>query len=331
MEKEYKQITLWEAMKEMQKANYTVKSLFSGGGGMDCGLEQAGLRVVESYEYEKRACDTLAATKTSDVYKCDISKLLLEDQLKTFVITATFPCTHFSTAGLRDGDELYLEAHRIIRCLEPEIFVIENVPAMKKFDIVMEAFLKMPGYHVQDFILNAADCGAPQNRKRLIIIGSKQKFDWDFSPVPMNEKKYLKDILEKGVDIPLSKGAENRLKGVNTGQWPAHIYDPAVREYGPTCVAHYAKDQGDQLTVDPVTGKVRSFTPLEYGRLQGFPDDYPFPGGKVATLKQIGNAVSPAMAKMIGKEILRYSSVLNPDINNYNDIHHTMVRKEIIA
>lgn len=328
---EYKQITMWEALKNMQKYNYTVKSLFSGAGGLDCGLEQAGLRVVESYEFEKRACDTLAAVGTSNVYKCDISKLLLEEQLKTYVITATFPCTHFSTAGLRDGDELYLEAHRIIRCLEPEIFVIENVPAMKKFDIVMEAFTKMPGYYVSDFILNAADCGAPQNRKRLIIIGSKKKFNWNFEPVPENEKKYLKDILEEGVDIPLSKGAMNRLNGVNKGQWPAHIYDAKERDYGPTCVAHYAKDQGDQLTVDPKTGKVRSFTELEYGRLQGFPDDYPFMGGKTATLKQIGNAVSPAMARVIGKEILRYSEELTPNIENYNNRHHTMIRKEVVA
>ena len=177
----------------MERKECTVKSLFAGAGGLDCGLEQAGLDVIESYEYGKQACDTLAAVGSSNVYQCDISQLLLENQLETVVVTATFPCTHFSTAGLRDGDELYLEAHRIIRCLEPEIFVIENVPSMKRFDIVMEAFLKMPGYHVSDFILNAADCGAPQNRRRLILMGSKHPFEWDFTPCPVQEKKYLKD------------------------------------------------------------------------------------------------------------------------------------------
>lgn len=325
------QITLWQWLKSLEHDDYTVKSLFSGAGGLDCGLEQAGLKVVESYEFEKRACDTLANVGKSDVYKCDISKLLLENQLKTYVITATFPCTHFSNAGLMDGDELYLEAHRIIRCLEPEIFVIENVPAMKKFKVVMEAFMKMPGYYVQDYILNAADMGAPQNRKRLIIMGSKHKYDWDFTPVPKSRKLYLKDILEHGVDLPLSNGAKNRLEGKNPGQWPAFIYDPAKKDYGPTCVAHYGKDQSDQLTVDPETGKVRSFTPLEYARLQGFPDGYPFAGGKAATLKQIGNAVSPYMAKAVGKEILRYSEDISPDILRYNMTHHTIVKKEVLA
>ena len=327
--KNCRQMTIMDVINQFDEKNYTVKSLFAGAGGLDCGFRQAGLNVVESYEFESNACDTLANAGDGAVYKCDISRLLLENQIRTYVIAACFPCTHFSTAGLRDGDELYLEAHRIIRCLEPELFVIENVPAMQRFDIVMEAFTKMPHYHVSCFVLNAADCGAPQNRKRLIIIGSRHPFAWNFSPVPESEKKRLIDILESNVDLPLSKGAMNRLNGKNKGQWPAHIYDPAEKEYGPTCVAHYAKDQGDQLTVDPGNGTIRSFTVREYARLQGFPDDYPFAKGKVATLKQIGNAVSPYMAKAIGKEIVRYTRTVYPDLNMYNDIHHTMVKREV--
>lgn len=327
---DFQQLTIWDVLKQFDSLSYTVKSLFAGAGGLDYGLSQAGLNVVESYEFEANACDTLSRAGKGNVYKCDISRLLLENQQRTYVITATFPCTHFSTAGLRDGDELYLEAHRIIRCLEPELFVIENVPAMAKFPIVMEAFMDMPGYYVSKFILNACDLGAPQNRKRLIIIGSKKPFDWDFSPVPESKKTYLIDILERNVELPLSKGAQNRLAGKNPGQWPAHIYDPKERMYGPTCVAHYAKDQGDQLVVDPGNGAVRSFTPLEYARLQGFPDDYPFAKGKVATLKQVGNAVSPYMARAIGDELIRYSKAVVPDMDAYNGIHHTMIRREVL-
>lgn len=315
---------------QLSKGSCTVKSLFAGAGGLDYGLSQVGLNVVESYEFEANACDTLARASTGQVYRCDISRLLLENQLRTYVITATFPCTHFSTAGRRDGDELYLEAHRIIRCLEPECFVIENVSSMKKHAVVMEAFLDMPGYSVSEFILNAADCGAPQNRKRLIIIGSKKPFVWDFSPVPEREKTYLRDILEKDVVLPLSKGAQNRLNGTNRGQWPAHVYDPNEKLYGPTAVAHYSKDQGTRLVLDE-SGVLRSFTVTEYARLQGFPDDYPFAKGKAATLKQIGNAVSPYMAKVIGKELIRYSRELLPDMGAYNDRHHTKIRKEVFA
>ena len=65
------QMTLWDWLKS--RAEYTVKSLFAGAGGLDCGLEQAGLKVVESYEFEQRACDTLAAVGSSNVYKCDSS------------------------------------------------------------------------------------------------------------------------------------------------------------------------------------------------------------------------------------------------------------------
>lgn len=329
-EQGFRQMTIWDVLGQFENLSYTVKSLFSGAGGLDYGLQQAGFNVVESYEFEKHACDTLVAAGKGNVYKCDISRLLLENQQRTYVITATFPCTHFSTAGLRDGDELYLEAHRIIRCLVPELFVIENVPAMEKFPIVMEAFMDMPGYYVSDYILNACDLGAPQNRKRLIIIGSKKPFDWDFSPVPEGKKTYLIDILERNVDLPLSKGAQTRLAGKNPGQWPAHVYDPRERLYGPTCVAHYAKDQGDRLVVDPGNLKIRSFTAREYARLQGFPDDYPFMGKKQAVFRQIGNAVSPYMAMAIGKELMRYSEAVAPDMDSYNNIHHTVIRREVL-
>ena len=69
----------------------------------------------------------------------------------------------------------------------------------------------------------------------------------------------------------------------------------------------------------------------EYARLQGFPDDYPFAGGKVASLKQIGNAVSPYMARRIGVEILRYLDTVCPDGSRYNYHHHTVVRKEMFG
>lgn len=326
----FRQLTIWDVIQQCEHPTYSVKSLFAGCGGLDYGVQQAGLEVVESYEFEANACATLAQAGKGAVYKCDISKLLLNNQLRSVVVSATFPCTHFSSAGLRDGDELYLEAHRIIFSLRPEVFIIENVPAMAKFGVVMEAFIKMPGYRVSKFILNAADCGAPQNRKRLIIIGSKKPFLWNFSPLLPEERTYLIDVLDGGIEDPLPKGVLNRLGGVNPGQWPARIKDPAVDDYAQACVAHYAKDQGDQLVLDPLNGRPRPYTVTEYARLQGFPDDYPFAKGKAATLKQIGNAVSPYMARMIGKEIMRYVETTHPDMNLYNDVHHTRVRKVIL-
>ena len=301
----------------LDREKYTVKSLFSGAGGMDLGMEEAGLTLAESYEYWDKACDTLANNFQHEVYKCDITKLLLQGQSHSVVITATFPCTHFSKAGLMDGDELYLEAHRIIRCLEPEIFVIENVPNMEQFPVVMEAFMGMPHYFVAKYILNAATFGAPQNRKRLIIIGSKQEFAWDFSPEKYT-RHTLVEIIRPNVDVPLKPCIQNRICGINKGQWPAHVYDPRVRDYGPTCVAHYAKDQGDQLVVDPGTGKVRPFLVEEYAALQGFGPGYRFSGTDGDAYKQIGNAVSPFMSRAIGQEIVRYLDSMLIMASGYN-------------
>lgn len=166
---QFRQLTIWDVIQQFDRQAYTVKSLFSGAGGLDYGFEQAGLRVVESYEFESNACATLAKSGKSNVYKCDISKLLLENQLRTYIIT--------------------------------EAFVIENVPAMRKHAVVMEAFMEMPGYHVSQFILNAANCGAPQNRKRLIIIGSKKPFEWDFSPVPENPVHTLFSLIRGKISL----------------------------------------------------------------------------------------------------------------------------------
>ena len=87
------QISLYQLLEAMKQDEYTVKSLFSGAGGLECGLDMAGLHVIESYEYEKKACDTLANVGKTNVYKCDISTLLLENQLKTYVIATTFLAT----------------------------------------------------------------------------------------------------------------------------------------------------------------------------------------------------------------------------------------------
>lgn len=121
--KNCRQMTIMDVINQFDEKNYTVKSLFAGAGGLDCGFRQAGLNVVESYEYDRHACDTLANVGASDVYRCDITKLLLHGQVRTLILAATFPCTYFSCAGTRKyDDEIYLDAARFIRNLGPERF-----------------------------------------------------------------------------------------------------------------------------------------------------------------------------------------------------------------
>ena len=92
----------------------------------------------------------------------------------------TYPCTKYSTIadihGTRSGDELFLHALRHLAIARPEFYVIENVPGMRAFPVVMEAMTKMPDYYIQVFCPIQTEHWLPQRRNRLIIIGTKRNF-----------------------------------------------------------------------------------------------------------------------------------------------------------
>src|SRR5438046_9093261 len=78
---------------------------------------------------------------------------------------------------------------------KPEMYIVENVPGMKKFKVVMEAMTKMPDYYVNVFCPVDAACWLPQKRQRLILIGTKRQYSVN-SPSQISNRPRLKDILE---------------------------------------------------------------------------------------------------------------------------------------
>ena len=105
-----------------------VKSYFSGAGGLDLGLSQAGLDIIESYEIDKTACQTLKNNFTHNINQSDITKITVLDQMDADVYAGTFPCTKYSAIadihGTRVGDELFLHFFR--HMLSPYFLV--NIP-----------------------------------------------------------------------------------------------------------------------------------------------------------------------------------------------------------
>ena len=158
----------------------TVKSYFSGAGDMDLGIKEAGINILESFEIDKKCCDTLRKNFNHKVNECDIAKITVLDQQDADVYIGTFPCTKYSTAadinGTRTGDDLFLHFFRHIVLAKPEMYVVENVPGMLKFRVVMEALTKLPDYYVRIECPVNANMWLPQERKRLILIGSKKPF-----------------------------------------------------------------------------------------------------------------------------------------------------------
>src|SRR5436190_16970730 len=121
---------------------------FSGAGLMDIGLEAGGLTLQQSFEIDQICRDTMRRNFAHDVVQCDIAKKIVLADKECHVKVATYPCTKYSPIadihGVRTGDDLFRHFFRHVAIRRPELYVVENVPGMKKFPVVMEAMTKFP-------------------------------------------------------------------------------------------------------------------------------------------------------------------------------------------
>lgn len=281
----------------------TAKSYFSGAGGMDLGLLNSGIDLVESFEIDKKACETMKLNFDHKINECDITKIKVLDQVEADVYVGTFPCTRYSSvadiSGTRTGDDLFLHFFRHVALAQPEMYIVENVPGMRKFQVVMECLTKLPNYYVRVECPVNANWWLPQERKRLIVIGSKKPFENLEYPM-FQTKMVVGDILEDDPFVHIPDYVQSRIDGKYRDK-------PIITKrdgIAPTCVAHYSKDKSTRLVDDG--SRVRPYTRLEYQRLQSFPDTFLFSGTENDAIKQIGNAVPPIMAEWIGQQIKRY-------------------------
>jgi DNA (cytosine-5)-methyltransferase 1 len=289
----------------------TAKGYFSGCGGMEIGMMQAGVKMIQSLDLDSEATACMNLNKDyfdHEVLNADIKDKTVLEQPESDIIIGTYPCTKYSAIadihGTRTGDDLFLHFFRHIAIAQPEMYVVENVPGMKKFKVVMEAMTKLPNYYVNVFCPIDAANWLPQRRKRLILIGTKKSFLIN-EPAQIKNRPRLKDILERNPDVEMPDYVINRIKG-KYRDLPI-IVDPSLEDcLAPTCVAHYSKDLGTRLVKDPKTKYgVRPFSIREYARLQGFPDDFYFEN-KRSSYKLIGNAVPVQMGKWVGEVAMRY-------------------------
>lgn len=163
--------------------------LFSGCGGFTTGFEQAGFKSILAIEKDKGAADTY-------MFNHPDTKMLLKDitevknisdyldlNIEIDGVIGSPPCQTFSLSGNRDKNDprnsLFMDYLRIVNEIRPKFFVMENVQGMLSMclkdnkpviDLVLEEIDKI-GYNVKYDILNSAEFGVPQIRKRLILIG----------------------------------------------------------------------------------------------------------------------------------------------------------------
>lgn len=320
----------------------TVIDLFCGAGGISKGFEMADFEIIGGIDFDKKSMETFKKNHPESVSFCDdIKKITARYFLKLTgretvdVIVGGPPCQGFSMAGRRDPmdprNSLFIEFLRFVRELKPRWFVMENVPGILTSktsenvfvkDIIESEFRKI-GYSIKHQKLNSADYGVPQRRKRVIFIGTKTGIHITY-PKPTHSNKHQIDagnrkipswVPVKNVLMPRNNVEKSffhsqrmidgfkkrKIRNEKSGKgFGFQILDPEKPSY--TISARYWKDGSDAL-VKYSENEIRMLTPLEAARIQSFPDDFVFCGGKKEQYKQIGNAVPPLLAKAVAGEI----------------------------
>ena len=320
------------------KPNYI--DLFCGAGGFSYGFDQAGFENIFSLDIEDSFCKTYKYNFPNHRLIQDDIKNITTEKINNItqgvsvdVIIGGPPCQGFSIAGnigrkfINDPrNYLFKEFIRIVDIIKPKYFIMENVARLythnngKTKDEIILSF-KNIGYSIESEILNAADYGAPQIRKRVFFIGSKLNNNIIF---PKKNTTNFKTIKEAINNLPNLKSGEksefaNHIAMNHSQQMlekMSYISDGGNREEIPKNirpksgdVRKYIKYNSNKPSVT-VTGDMRkifhysqnrALTVRELARLQTFNDEFIFCGSSISQQQQIGNAVPPLMANIIAK------------------------------
>lgn len=322
--------------------------LFCGAGGFSLGFLKAGFKCVGAFDNWDPAIKTHSQNfRNIKIFSQSINKYSnleikkIFNKYKVDVVIGGPPCQGFSSIGKRKKNDkrndLIFEFARFIKVLNPKVFVMENVSGLlhpKNFfylERIKNFFISLD-YNLEYKILNAADYGVPQLRKRLFFIGSKKEFNIDF-PNPIFKKKNYNTVGSAIMDLAKDKKVSNhipmshnnivlkRISYINEGggitkDIPkkflmgsrsdfkknklknfSHIYKRLHRKLpsGTMVPGHNA------FPLHPTLN--RSLTVREAARLQTFPDKITFYGTRQEQCILVGNAVPVLLAEKIANKI----------------------------
>ena len=320
-------------------------SLFSGAGGLDLGFEKAGFNISMANEYDKGIWATYEANHSAPLIKGDIRNIKDTDFPNEIDgIIGGPPCQSWSEAGSLRGindsrGQLFFDYIRILKNKQPKFFIAENVSGMlasRHSEAVKNIIQQFEdcGYNLTLTLVNAADYGVPQDRKRVFYIGFRKDLKIDFkfpNPTTPNAKDKLtmKDAIGDLVDTPVPALPKNKTNG--DLEIPNHeyyigaystIFMSRNRVRGWNEQAFTVQASGRQCQLHPQAPKMkfieknkrifvpgyedlyRRLTVRECARIQGFPDDFKFIYTDVDYgYKMIGNAVPINLAYIIACSI----------------------------
>ena len=278
------------------------------------GFANAGFDVVAAFDNWDPAIEVYKKNFNHPIIKKDLGDTSDLKDIKSFkpdIIIGGPPCQDFSSAGHRDESlgraQLTSSFTEIIAEIKPKYFLMENVPRIQKSDVfpkVLKEFREL-GYGLTYTVLDASRCGAPQARKRFVLIGELGGKD-DFmlkelvegiSKEQMTLRDYFGDSLgfEHYFRVPRSY----QRRGIFS------IYEPSmtIRGVDRPLPAGYPGHPGDTA---PLSAAIRTLTVKERSLIQTFPEDFQLEGSKTTMNQLIGNAVPVKMAEYIASKLAGY-------------------------
>lgn len=294
-----------------------VADLFAGGGGMSLGFQNAGFEIVCAVEKWQPAIDVYRANFSDH----PVLQLDLADEQKAIagirqfepnIIIGGPPCQDFSSAGKRDESQgrasLTVSFANIVAGYRPTYFVMENVArsaSSAAFKTALGIF-KRAGYGVTMKVLDASYCGAPQIRKRFIVVGALDHKDG-----------FLNDALEQGLSVKPLTLREYFGKKIDFTHYYRHprsyarraVFSvdepsPTIRGVNRPVPLGYPGHPGDTAPAD----SIRSLTTTERALIQTFPKSFKFPGSKTDSEQVIGNAVPVKLAEYVASRLANFIS-----------------------
>lgn len=313
----------------------THADLFTGIGGFRLALESLGVKCVLSCENNKHAKQTYEQNfppHPGHLHVDDIKELAQQESLpKVDFVTGGFPCQPFSMAGLRKGrtdlrGTLFWDMAKVIERCQPKMFLLENVPGLRSigngetYKSILKTLIVDLGYSTHVKKINSYPLVA-QKRPRLFFVGFRK-----FTMFAFPEHKQVKHPPTIG-DIVLPAEKDDLM--LTEKQWVACIENKRrFAEKHNTMQSSFfhkvytADDVSRTITTnvrnsrkvlyqEPGWERPRFFAVREVARMMGFPDHFTFPCPQTYAYEQLGNAVGPAVVRMIVAAMLDTYGVSN--------------------
>lgn len=312
-----------------------VIDLFAGIGGFHLALSSFGANIVFASEWDKDAANVyknnFGLVPHGDITKIDEKTIPDHD-----ILCAGFPCQAFSISGNQKGfcdsrGTLFFDVARIAKEKQPKILFLENVKNLvahdngKTFSVIIN-ILDSIGYDVYSKVLDSAEYGSAQSRKRIYIVCFRKDMqinNFEF-PQPIGTQKYVKDIIceknsEKYVinrnDVVLNKDDSTvefdtkpiRIGIINKGGQGERIYSTKGKAI---TLSAYGGGVGSKTGLYMINGKIRKLSPRECARLQGFPDNFIIADKDTVAYKQFGNSVVVDVLQQIIQQITKNEDVI---------------------